>query len=205
MGTDIHCVFQAKIDGAWRDVISSYDESRQYSLFAWLGNVRNGTGFAGVPTHNAITPLQDCRGLPPDFEVVDGTDHPVASFGLLGWRKEYIQPDEPLSIWMGDHSHGWLTADEILSATPPTIMRTGVVTLEHYRELPPDTAPKNWSGDIWGKDIEISTPATITSETTHVRISWLSSLLLEFAPFLNEIRRLKEQYGEVRMVFGFDS
>lgn len=204
MGTDIHCVFQARNNNDWIDIPSQYDERRQYSLFAWLGNVRNGVGFAGVPTHNCITPLQSSRGYPDNFEVCDDT-HPITSEALLGWRLKYHRPEDPLEIWMGDHSHGWLTADEILQATPPTIMRTGVISLEDYRAWDGNSQPEDWSGGIWGQGIKISEPQDITGATTHVRVSWLSNLLLEFSDFLTEIKRLKNQHGEVRMVFGFDS
>lgn len=186
MGTDIHTVFQRLLpDGqTWEDVPSEYDEPRQYALFAWLGNVRNGFGFAGTKTHTPITPLQDCRGLPADFTLVDG-DHG--------------------DKWLGDHSHGWLLGSEILSTCPPSIMRSGIVSREWYNEWDGQTLPTSWCGAAFGDGIVVSTPETITSATTHVQISWLSPLLVEFSDFLNEIKRLTELHGEIRMVFGFDS
>lgn len=57
MGTDIHGVFQAFDNGQWRDVESSYEQDRHYQLFAVLAGVRNGYGFAGVPTGEPVTPI----------------------------------------------------------------------------------------------------------------------------------------------------
>lgn len=57
MGTDIHCVFQKKCPEGWEDIESEYEEGRHYTLFAWLGDVRNGFGVAGVKTHTELAPL----------------------------------------------------------------------------------------------------------------------------------------------------
>lgn len=204
MGTDIHCVFQAEQNGRWVDVETKYDENRQYALFAWLGDVCNGVGFAGCKTHTPIEPLSSQRGVPEDFEW-DGESHPVATKALLGWRVEYCRDGEPLEIWMGDHSHSWLNLDEILNATPPTVYRTGVVSLETFKAWDGVSAPESWWGFTFGRDIVTSTPDTIDETTTHVQIEWPSDLSEEFKPFLDECRRLKQLHGNVRIVFGFDS
>ena len=40
---------------------------------------------------------------------------------------------------------------------------------------------------------------------SHVRVCWVADLEQEFKYFTDEIRRLMEIHGEIRMVFGFDS
>lgn len=67
MGTDIHGVFQRHNGAAWEDIASKYQQNRHYQLFAALAGVRNGVGFAGVPTGEAIKPIAEPRGLPADF------------------------------------------------------------------------------------------------------------------------------------------
>lgn len=186
MGCDIHAVFQAKKNGRWIDVESEYDERRHYFLFAWLANVRNGYGFAGVPTHDPVSPIAEPRGVPK---------------GLT------LENDEHNGKWLGDHSHSWLTADEIMSAPRPEsgIMRTGVIPIEAYRQWDGKSRPKEWLGDIVGRNVVVAeSPRLITKETTHVRIEWpMPANSLDY--FIDEIRNLMSKHGEVRIVFGFDS
>jgi hypothetical protein len=178
MGTDIHGIMQAKIDGVWQDVPHNYEGSRHYMLFAWLGNVRNGFGFAGCATHNPIKPLSDNRGLPDNFTE---------------------------GYWVGDHSYSYVTGDEVLKADLPTTIRSGVVPREVFTGWDGVTQPEAWSGGVSGPGVVVSPPDEVTPATTHVQISWEVSLREEFAYFIDEIQRLTDEYGEVRFVFGFDS
>lgn len=185
MGTDIHGVFQRRTkEGKWEDVPSEYAQERHYLLFAWLGNVRNGFGFAGIPTHTVIVSLTDRRGLPKDFEVED---------------------DEHNGEWMGDHSHSWVSADEVLDAKPPTVRRTGVVDRSFFESWDGSSAPSVWCGGISGQRVVVSDPSTVTERTTHVRIEWFEDTGESLKYFVDEVRRLKGLHGEVRFVFGFDS
>ncbi len=131
MGTDIHGVFQSKRSGKWVSVPTKYSFDRHYALFAWLGDIRNGHGFAGVPTHTRITPLSCNRGLPDDFEYEDddGAEVLLPVESLPEWRRESAEPDENglCRYWMGEHSYSWLSAEEILNAPLPRILRTGIV------------------------------------------------------------------------------
>jgi hypothetical protein len=203
MGTDVHGIWQAKKNGKWHDVESTWDQSRHYFLFSWLAGVRNGFGFAGVTTYDPIKPISEPRGLPDDFE--GGEEHPVADPKVMGRRAEYIEPGESPVMWMGDHSHSWLTADEILAAERPgSIARTGVVTRAFYDAWDGKTPPESWSGGVSGRDIIVATAPNVPKEATHVRIKWTQSDAgLDY--FVDEVRRLKELHGNVRLVFGFDS
>lgn len=188
MGTDIHTVFQAKRGKEWVDVKSKFEENRHYFLFSWLADVRNGYGVAGVPTYDPVVPLAKPRGLPKDFTVEDDD---TAHNGK----------------WLGDHSHSWLTADEILGATPPNkgVMRTGVITVEQFKRWDGKAQPDNWAGSISGRGIEVAaSPRLIGPTTTHVTIEWAMPGD-ELTYFTDEVQRLKQEYGEVRVVFGFDS
>lgn len=80
MGTDIHPIVQVRkaegepweiIDIPRADDYGNYLDSRNYNLFAVLGDVRNGTGFAGIRTSAGFIPISSDRGLPEDvgFEM----------------------------------------------------------------------------------------------------------------------------------------
>lgn len=203
MGTDVHAIWQAKKDGRWVDIESKWDQDRHYFLFAWLADVRNGYGFAGIPTHEPIQPIAPRRGLPADFE--GGEDHPVTDVAVLGKDAEYLKDGEKPSKWMGDHSHSWLTADEILTAKRPgPIRKDGVLALDQYKAWDKVSQPDAWCGGVMGRDLVTSLPSEIGPSTTHVQVSWIRhDDGLDY--FVDEVRRLKELHGEVRLVFGFDS
>lgn len=214
MGTDIHGVFQRRgDDGKWHDVPTEYDEPRHYQLFAVLAGVRNGYGFAGVRTGEPVQPVAKPRGLPDDFEVEgdDSQSHPVPSVEHLGWRAKYRREDEPLVVWMGYYGHSWLTADEMLAwfAAAPTVIREGVVERSVYEAWDKNGQPPEYSGDVMGLGVVKVNDSAIemaaTPDWTHVRCTWDSSLRSDLAYFFDEVARLKNEHGEVRFVFGFDS
>ena len=136
MGTDIHGVWQAKKDGRWTDIESNYSQDRHYFLFAWIGNVRNGFGFAGCKTHDPLEPLTDCRGLPEDFVMdVDNYAHPIDDLAIMDpRRRKWYEEGEPKEVWMGDHSHSWVTVDEVLDASDQGTAKEGWVSLKVYNE-----------------------------------------------------------------------
>lgn len=208
MGCDIHGVFQAKKDGKWQDVASTWDQDRHYFLFSWLADVRNGFGFAGVPTYTPIKPIAAPRGLPEDFEMNGDGDHPTTLEAVCPRRLEYMEDAAKVkpTVWMGDHSHSWLTADEILATpAPDKVWRTGIVERTFFDGWDGHSSPESWSGGISGRDIHVADdPTLVTDKTTHVRIFWMQpGDTLKY--FTDEVKRLKDERGEVRVVFGFDS
>lgn len=204
MGTDVHGIWQAQKDGRWVDIESKWDQDRHYFLFSWLADVRNGYGFAGVATYEPVKPIAQPRGYPDDFEL-DGDDHPVTDKAVMGRRAEYLEPGERPAMWMGDHTHSWLAADEILAAPRPgTIKRTGVVPTAFYDAWDGKTPPESWSGGISGGDVIVAQAPTVPPEATHVQIEW-EQPDDGLAYFVDEVKRLKAEHGQVRLVFGFDS
>lgn len=213
MGTDIHGIFQRHdaATGKWLDVESKFDENRHYQLFAVLADVRNGYGFAGVSTGEAVKPIARPRGFPADFEV-DGEDHPVADVSALTeWQRKYHKDGDPLVVWMGDHSHSWLTAEEMLAwyATAPTVLKTGVISREQYGKWDGKSSPDSWSGGISGPGVVVVNDNDIEKKErpawTHVQIHWESGLKEELRYFFDEVTRLATEHRRVRYVFGFDS
>ena len=207
MGTDVHGVWQAKKDGMWVDIESKWDQDRHYLLFSWLADVRNGFGFAGVPTYDPIKPIAERRGLPDDFQMDDGM-HYTTLEAIDPGRREWAEEDKEngrYTAWLGSHSHSWLTADEILAAERlGSVHKHGVVTIEQFKAWDGKSTPEAWCGGVSGPGVEVAdSPASITPASTHVQIEWNMPDKLDY--FVDEVRRLKELHGEVRLVFGFDS
>lgn len=213
MGTDIHGVFQRhdKATGQWHDVPSNYEQGRHYQLFAVLAGVRNGRGFAGIPTGEAVTPIAEPRGLPADFATEDEA-HPLATLEHMDpRRRKWHEADEKLEVWMGDHSHSWLTGNEILAwaEKAPEVVKTGVLDRAVYEAWDGASRPPSYCGGISGRDVvQINDNAVEKEQTpnwTHIRCNWQSDLRAELAYFFDEVARLVAEHGNVRFVFGFDS
>lgn len=218
MGTDIHGVFQKLTPHGWEDIPSNYEQNRHYQLFAVLAGVRNGFGFAGVPTGEAVTPISMPRGLPDDFALQtrvgdDEDDDEIEGYAVSPdcvdpRRQKWHSPGDLL--FMGDHSHSWLTGSEMLAwaERAPVITKTGVLSREEYAKWDHASEPESYSGGIMGRDILVVNDDAISianPAATHIRVEWRSGLKQELAYFFDEVARLVAEHGEIRFVFGFDS
>lgn len=209
MGTDIHGVFQRKVFVTWIDIESAYDQRRNYQLFAVLADVRNGYGFAGCRTGEHVEPIARPRGLPHDFLCAEDV-HPVSSIQhICPRRREWVKEGEPLHVWMGDHSHSWLTGTEMLAWKPPTVVKCGIVSRAAYDAWNRDGAPDRYCGGIAGPGVVVvDDNAKAMAEHpgwTHVSVEWESNLADELAYFFDEVKQLVAKHDEIRFVFGFDS
>lgn len=167
MGTDIH-LYVEKFNGEkWERVLEPYKSShsktrdwspwygdnaedaidprrRNYNLFAFLADVRNGAGFAGVFTHHPVKACFAGRGIPDDTsyeepEYNEETDEETNDFPFIG-----------------DHSFTWATLDELLSAPWDTVFHSGgVVSPDGFAEWESKGKPSAYSGGIWGDGIVI--------------------------------------------------
>lgn len=218
MGTDIHGVFQRYDEktSSWEFISSEYDEDRHYQLFAVLAGVRNGRGFAGVPTGEAVQPIAELRGLPEDLllEEEDSIE-PVLliprEFICERRRKWYAEPF--VEYWLGDHSHSWLTGEEMLEYRKMNqnliVSKTGVISRETYEKWDGSSEPEGFCGGIWGQEVITINDSALEMEKnpnwTHVQVYWDQPLMKELDYFFDEIQRLVEEHGKIRFVFGFDS
>lgn len=207
MGTDVHSVFQVKNEqGEWEDIVNPWDESRHYFLFAILADVRNGFGFGGVARHVPLESITSGRGFPDDFRIHRRKHH----------------NDE----WMGDHSYTWVFGSELMNWYNGDIINvshTGILSKEAFDKWNGDE-PKAYSSAVWGgntkiaddvnsyvrvfgtnlKDNEVIQP--LTPDCTHVRVFWNNSAQSQVAYFFDGIiKPLMDEYGEIRLVMGFDS
>lgn len=183
MGCDIHPYVEVRRDGQWVRSGLEVPRDRDYWAFAKLADVRNGLGFAGVDRGDPVTPIAQPRGLPPDTSIHDG------DVNAEGDRE---------GIWLGDHSHSWVTLAELLAVNyNEPITQRGLVkhrVAENFRKY--GYHPREWVGGISGQGAEEYEP-----------LEWKLPLY-EAAGLLPRIIASICHLGkpdDVRLVFGFDS
>lgn len=71
--------------------------------------------------------------------------------------------------------------------------------------------PRDYCGDVFGSGISIYDgtenilPMSEVDNYSHVRVQWMMSVNENLDYFRAMIQSLQDSFGEVRMVFGFDS
>lgn len=206
MGCDIHPIAEVKENGVWRlntDEVfknpyyredekdkpkdeqwdwslnqfdSTPSRSRNYDWFSILANVRNGYGFAGVPTGQGFDVIKHPNGLPDDIskeallmffipisndpELQDEEDengkYYVSMDNAIRWGGEIIEVNGQKYVEDPDlHSANFITAEEFEKFDWNQLtMKTGVISLEQYKKFKgTNQAPDGWSGGISGGDI----------------------------------------------------
>lgn len=201
MGCDIHGVIQVNLFGYWRTIaLDLASESRSYDTFAVLAGVRNGSGFAGIKTGEGWKSISEPKGLPEDFRLCDEMCH--------------------LGKWLGDHSHSYLTLQEIEdwieNAGPKTYTTYGVVEYKDYiAYVKHGKCPEDWCASISGRDIVTISEqeAKIGKTGTHVRMSWerdAKECLFYLFEIYERLKLIRADYfgvskENIRIVFGFDN
>ena len=253
MGTDIHTRLEVLRNGTWeivkdcmvpnpyyregaegewmREKIRSVSEGgpRNYDAFAILGDVRNGTGFAGSKTGDGFKPLSSRRGMPEgaarlDEPFDDEEDNDAYEIGYLG-----------------DHSFSWLTLRELIADDNywnQSTLCCGYVNARVYANWDKLGSPPSYCGDISGGGIKKVTreetdailaaldekPAVPAShfddtpldgyEVSHFvfvewRVTYKESAGYYYSELIPAIAQYAEERGlshdDVRLVFGFDS
>jgi hypothetical protein len=184
MGCDIHLVVERRNgDGRWQRVLpppEAYDpwlkemaekepndryysdrvkyvwyNDRNYNLFAILADVRNGFDFK---------PIAQPRGLPDDLsEEVNALANPSDD------------DDDSNDIWLGDHSHSWLTVRELLDYDwEQATMEGGWVdpwNFELWRQRG-EGKPDAWCGGVSGGSIEHISPREMAHKIDSGDIQW---------------------------------
>lgn len=148
----------------WEMVPCSWEQDRCYLLFAFLADVRNGFGFAGIFTHKPVEPISEPRGLPSEFpEIADGTYEFPKAVTLDGKGNPIPDTlsrwDRDDYVWFGDHSFSWLTIDEILdwykNKMPKTIPQAGIVNRDFFMQWDGVTEPDGWCGGVSGQGVVV--------------------------------------------------
>ena len=187
----------------------SWYSDRNYVVFAVLGNVRNGYGFAGIHTHQPLPYMSDSRRFPDDL-----SDEGKRWFDVRG----------------GNHSATWVDLRDVLIFDwEQGVHQTGVLDLPAWAEYrsAPNGLPQSWSGDISGTSVRYVHHAEMDRQlqlfrAAHgrdpksfgedgilycTRMQWVHPLSDFATPFLDRMRMLAMQVGEAptRLVFDFDS
>ena len=153
MGLIAFGVFQRRVGDRWIDIPSDIDLDER-------------------PLNHWLERQEPHRGFPADFEVVEGTCHPIADDDLRPWpdRGRAYPPWHFLhgKILMGDHAHSWLDAPEILRRATEELTRLEAILAE----------PSDWDRDY---------------ETAALRL---------IRELRDEVERLVTTHGDVRLVFG---
>lgn len=187
---------------------------RNYRLFAFLADVRNGRGFAGVDTGDRVEPIAEPRGVPADASE--------------GWAK-YVEG------WGGDlHSTSWFTLAELKAADwDRRIIQRGVLSESEYLRIKESgfaEHPQSWSGGVSGNDVVTVTPeeyeaGTRGEQATFILWQWESTMREYSFWFLEHtipgLERNAPKIGDhpgwgvpderpadedmIRIVFGFDN
>ena len=214
MGTDIHGGFIKVVKDKFGNVVSkqpiktNWNFDRNYTLFAILAGVRNGYGFAGCYRHEPLQPIAEGRGIPEFISVVEERTEELYNKYYGRWDDE-----EEFGCWLGDHSYTHMTINEILEwkGWSNHLSQGGVVSVEHYEEtVAKGKEPESWCGGISGGGVVTVAEDEYKSgaKATHVKCFWKSeqSLGERYDWFLEEIERIKNEYGEdVYLVIGFDN
>ena len=239
MGCDIHSIGQVFKNKKWLTVARDIaGDDRSYTTFGILADVRNGVGFAGMKTGTRVTPIALPRGYPDDFVgTVSQDDYcPIAPNTPSGRDYEWVSDNatrakyqaeqaQETSQWLGDHSHSWLTLEEISAyitkANAKQSVKYGYISEAAYKRLRgTGKQPETWCGGISGPNIV--TMAVIEYEDTPVaRLPVGKEIYIHYAWIVNTINdtnlraieaslaKLAKTYevtpAQVRMIFGFDS
>jgi hypothetical protein len=144
---------------------------RGYDVFAILGNVRNGTGFAGVKTSSGFVPISDGRGIPDDLspqirDHLTRIGYTVEQGGLV-YDAEIDEDDDEGSLYekmeaerdgywsLGDHSFSWVLLSEIFEYDwDRSVTKEGWVDPVEFEEYRKTGSPKSWSGGVSGASVE---------------------------------------------------
>lgn len=182
-------------------------DSRNYRLFAILGNVRNGYGFAGVITHKPVEPFFAERGVPQDAS-------PEYKAEVESWDCD-------------GHSHSYATLAELKAAPWDSVglEQIGFLDTKEYERIRgTNEYPEQWCGNASGPFVQkitadvyereyrnvIEDKATDDDEMMSIYIywRWMEPLTHAISEFVDETIPALEKLGEpenVRIVFFFDN
>lgn len=186
---------------------------RNYDLFAFLADVRNGYGFAGVDTGDKIKPIADPKGL-DELRYAEESERLSDRVAAERYR------------WGEDgHSDSWFTVKELIEADwDQEITLRGVFTLVAYQKIKKGADPGEvgYCGDISGPAVvkltgeqyeELKDRGELNPQKEyHIRYQWKSTIKKEVGSFysrtLPELVALAKDNGgneNVRIVFWFDN
>ncbi|HEX7641360.1 MAG TPA: hypothetical protein VF472_04015 [Burkholderiaceae bacterium] len=208
MSIDIYFMFQSRQANGWEDIPCEYNgfhAGRDRALFSWLA-----LGGGDGKNSYVIEPLAKPRGFPDDFVIVDKVFHPIKDLKVLAEEKRGYFQKRDMRVLMGHADFSYYLAYEILKAEPPRVMRSVAVPIEEYRRwdkrgMPGagEPVPRGWKRHPSYAGRGYAAPDEIDTATAFVVVDAEYDFGKDFAWFLDLLRRLGEEHGEVRFMFGF--
>lgn len=220
MGCDIHCSVEVKKDGVWvshtplvdnpwynddrpedkwntKQVEEGGYDGRNYSLFAILADVRNGSGFAGVKTGDGFIPISDPKDLPEDAGAV------------IRQKSDDYGGD--------GHSHSWLTLTEMLDYDWEQVtQQQGIIDFDYYKEWDKKSEPESYCGGVFGPGIVVMSEdeylADPSAKPTNILVKWVITYRDAAGEMwwkvIDRLKKYADEFGgtdNVRLVFFFDN
>jgi hypothetical protein len=204
MGCDIHIIGEYKDYCTKEWEIFMIPESfklRNYGFFAWLGNVRNGSGF------KPINPITDNRGMPED----------VSRIGEDWYYGKLSENMDDILGFCGNHSYGYIYLSELKKAKVPIVEKYGVIPVEKYKQWDKKTSPFPYSLGVSGYNVitinhdEVDHIILKKNKEYYVNCKWEEKLFNE--EFIKDLIKYLEFWkdhhksfdNEVRLLFTFDN
>ena len=198
MGCDIHMITEIRKNGKWERVLETPEtfDKRNYSVFAFLANVRNYWNYNGF----------EPKGLPEDISglTFDKDEDEEGDYYEIDFREENSDY----------HSHSWLTLKELQEADKSDFLYTKIKVdkefIDKFFEF----------GGKMPEQMEIVnyTPNTLVDSIYYVYqpnviIRWLSSNCkledLSISIGIKELEDIAKKYEvdneNIRIVFAFDN
>jgi hypothetical protein len=196
-------------------------DGRNYDWFAILADVRNGSGFAGTDTGDGFVPIDYPRGVPDDAtqEWLDYVEDWGMDLHSMSWltledflnynwdRKTKMRGVVSLNQYKelkGTNNtpntwSGFISGPNII--TVPAWVADIVLTGEIY--------PYTYQPKPWEKTLEAVKLSLDCEYNIHVTYEWEVDYKEWFEykieEYVKPMMKLKEKYGDVRLVFGFDN
>lgn len=208
MGTDIHGFIRNKRHDT---VITTLEKAgiwhRNYTLFAAIAGVRNGSGFAGCYRHDPVEPLTENRGL-PESDLIDGY-----SFWCPESMSDYTDDGK---AWLGDHSYTHFSVAEMLEhfeVYNPPVRFGGVLSEKEYLEWDKKSSPDSYCGGISGPDLITVTETNYKlkkypeGKSIYIRCYWHEPLRERIQYFIDGVLTAIGDIDpkDAEIICGFDS
>lgn len=185
MGTYIDCLWQHKtVAGVWENTDEQVDVQQSYALFQLLGSSRG--NMTDPETGKRVPPIiEKYRGAPPDTLIKDdcggfGYDNAVTVGGKFFY-------DGVASYILGSEILEWMKS-------PPHYIDSNWIPEQIYNAWDKVSVPPDYS--------EMSEKELTTSK--RIRAEWVAPCTNRYPHFFEEVVKLMNKYGEVRLIYGWD-
>ncbi len=168
--------------------------------------------------HGVFQAKQNSKWIDIDEDSDFARDYYLYSWlGMGGWIPPICKPrgvpcdfEKNERHFLGEWGFSWLLASEIIESGPPSQKMKIWIPIDTYKIWDRTSNPAIWHElhSDWQKQEDAehyATPESINEETWRVIVDWNYDFTTDFSSFFGKLHRLMDRYGEVRLVFGFNS